>query len=1147
MIRDGVPLAPPDVGSRKGRTLLKLLLLERGRVVPHDRIVEVLWGEGAPENADRLIASLVSRLRGVLGSAALEGGPAGYRFAPSPQFEVDLEEAERFVSQAEARLSAGESSLAVTAADRALGLLEDGPVLEDEPYAEWADEARAMGGRLLRRARRVNWVANLEVGDVRSALVAAEAAVQADPLDEEAHRAAMAAHHRGGRSAQALAAYESLRRVLADELGADPDPETQALHLAILREESTPGTAPTPAGSGAVLVEASDPGFVGREEELGLLAGLWRDAARGHPSLVLLAGEAGIGKTRLAAEVVRLAETTGGAVAQSRCYEAERSLFLQPVADAIRSIVLTAQPDVLREVAGLWAGTLAELVPEIGVILRPHGYERANPEIERRRSFEAVTSFIRSLAERSPVLLFLDDLHQAGSSTLELLHFLARRMARARVLILATVRVEESEEAAGRLAHVARRVDVGPLSGAAVTELARRMGGAHLGDRIVEITGGHALYVVEMLRAVAERAPESEDQPAPESLRTAVLERVLRTGPEVEELLRVAAVLGSSFELTVAANMLDLPVEEAGRRAERARAARVLVEAGTSFEFANDLIKEILYRTTPRPLLIVRHRRAASLLADNPEAVASHASAAGDWATALEAWLSAAGKAAARYANRDAEVLLDRAIEGATSLGDVAGEAWARLARGRAREALADYRSANEDHLAALELARTARDRALEMQALRELGGDVLVAMGRPTRDSLPYLEAALPIAREVGDVAAQVDVLSRMAVIWTNRLRFEVAHEHARSALELARASGDDRTLALALDGMKTVSAYAGDLDTLERLLPELERLLRGLGDLWRLHWAMFESSFPPMARGQWDRARGRIDEAIELTGRAGHTAFVPWYLAHHGWIERSRGRYGAALSLGRQATELADEIGHPWWTAFAETTLGWTLTELGAVDEAIEHLDRGLRSAEREGSESHVVRCVAHLSLAAQERREGERAGRLLDRAEALLGGITAPPGGAFLHGAHSYAAAARAALARGEAERAERLIAPILEVADRAGWREAAAEAALLAGRAVLAQGDVERGNELLRRSVAEAGDIGSPRVAWEAHARLADALSIRESPREADEHRSLARAIVRSLAQSIEDERYRASFVRSTRRTLGPARRPATRRY
>ena len=339
----------------------------------------------------------------------------------------------------------------------------------------------------------------------------------------------------------------------------------------------------------------------------------------------------------------------------------------------------------------------------------------------------------------------------------------------------------------------------------------------------------------------------------------------------------------------------------------------------------------------------------------------------------------------------------------------------------------------------------------------------------------------------------------------------------------------------------MKTVAAYMGDLPTLEDVMPELERLLRQTGNLRWLQWALFESSFPAMARAQWDRALARIEEAVALSGRIGYRADAAMFVAHRSWIERSRGRYGASRAAARQAVELAEEAGHPWWEGFARAMLGWTLAEMGAVDEAGEQLERGLDAAQREGSENYVARSLAHLALVAQSRGDSKRAGQLLDRTEAILGAVTVPAGGAFLHGAHAYLAAARTALARDEPDRAERFTLPIIDAARAAGWKEAAAEAATVRGRARLALGDPTRAEQFLRRSLEEIERSELPRVAWEAHAVLADVLAATRGTEEAKDHRASARAAVRSLAGSIDDEADRRSFLAATRRILRSARR------
>jgi len=1142
VVVDGRPLSETEIGSRKGRTVLKLLLLGRGHVVSSDRIAEVLWGEDAPAKWERDLATLVSRLRSVLGTEAVSGGPGGYRFVPSPRFEIDLAEADRLVREAESRLGAGEPSLARAAADRALRLLGRGTLLEDEPYAEWAEAPRAEAAALLRRARRCAGQAASAVSDFEPAARVMEAAVSDDPLDEEAHRELMLAYSRRGELGRALETYERLRGVLAEELGTDPAPETRAVHLAILRQEAAPsGARAEPPGP--VPQPVLDPAFVGREPELAWLTKGWTHAVAGRPSMVVISGEAGIGKTTLAGEVVRLAGATGGTVALARCYEAERSLFLQPVVDAVRSVILSIPPDSVRELAGDWAGTLGELIPEVGRILRPIRYERATPDIERTRTFEAVTSFFRALADQQPVALFLDDLQNAGSSTIELLHFLLRRAPGARLLVVATIRAEEGEEALVHLGPVSRRLELGPLPGAAVLELARRSGAADQGERILAMTQGHPLFVVEILRAIAEgegSAAEAAGGEAllPDSLRDAVLARVRRVGPEVEGLLRAAATLGSAFGPAVLAQLLDLPPEETARRAETAHRARLLVEAGAEFEFANDLVREILYRTTPLPTRTARHRRAAELLAANPEAVAAHAEAAGDWPMAMEAWLRAGERAASRYANRDAEQMLDRALHAATVARDPEGQGRARLFRSHAREAQADYPGAYEDLWAAIERARAAGSRTVEMRALRGLGGDVMVGLGRPTAECLPYVEAALSIAEELRDVPAQVDALARMAVLWSNRLRFDLAFEHARRAEALARGTADDGVLASALDGMKTAAAYSGDLTALERVLPELQGILRRRGDLWGLQWALFEASFPPTARGEWDRAIHRVNEAVEVNRRIGYRAYEPGFVAHLAWIHRSRGDYGRALELGRQAVDQAGEVGHPWWTAVACSFLASLLIELRDPGRASEYVERGLGAAERDGAESYLLRCLGIASLAAWLEGHSERAAGLLERAEDIMARVRTPTGTTFLLSADAYVAVATVRFELGDVEAAERVATGLLQEARAAGWKEATSRAAVLAGRCRAGLGDDEGAGVLFREALELAEQTTLPATAWQARAGLAGLAARRGPAGDRAEHVSAARAIVEKLALSIGDEdvELRRRYVEGASREL-----------
>src|SRR5271165_624621 len=418
---------------------------------------------------------------------------------------------------------------------------------------------------------------------------------------------------------------------------------------------------------------------------------------------------------------------------------------------------------------------------------------------------------------------------------------------------------------------------------------ARRPG---LADRILRQTRGHTLFVVEVLRALAEG-----DSGLPESLRSTVQARVRRLGPEAEHLLRVATVLGAAIDPVTVAAVADVPPAAALQLCELALRARLLVAAGRDFEFANDLIGEALNATTPEPTRLAYHQRAADRLTSQPESLARHAAACGDWLRAARALQSAADEAFRRFAVTDSAALATQALEAAERAGDLEVAARARVIRGRAHEGVAAVSSALADFSAGAAAARAAGDQRLEMLALRHLGGDAPVAHGMPTGYCESHLARGLRLAELLGDQAAAADLLARLAIIATNTLRFERALEYGRRAVAAGRAAGDDQALAAGLDGLKTAHAYLGHVGPLASVLDELEPLLRRQGDLFRLQHAVFESAFVPLAAGDWDQAIAATESAIQINRRSGYPHWAAPYVAHLGWLARLRGRDGEGL----------------------------------------------------------------------------------------------------------------------------------------------------------------------------------------------------------------------------------------------------------
>jgi DNA-binding SARP family transcriptional activator len=247
VVRDGVPLPDGELGSRKARTLLKLLAVERARLVSVDRIAEVLWAGNPPKEPTQHVATLVSRLRRVLGSDAIHGGRQGYQLASGPGVVIDLDEAAQLTGHAERELARA-PALASSAAGRAVQLLSPGIALAEEPYAAWAEPARQELRGLLRRARHALAGAAQATGDADLAARVAGDAMADDPFDEGAHRLFMSACAAGGERAKALEAYGRLRGRLAEELGTDPAPDTHELYLAILRQQR-PGDLGQPGDS----------------------------------------------------------------------------------------------------------------------------------------------------------------------------------------------------------------------------------------------------------------------------------------------------------------------------------------------------------------------------------------------------------------------------------------------------------------------------------------------------------------------------------------------------------------------------------------------------------------------------------------------------------------------------------------------------------------------------------------------------------------------------------------------------------------------------------------------------------------------------------------------------------------------------------
>ncbi|MEO5710947.1 MAG: AAA family ATPase [Nocardioidaceae bacterium] len=1004
-------LSGRELGSRKARTLLALLAAERGRLVPVDRIVDVLWPDDPPADPAANVSTLVSRTRRLLGDALTSAPGRAYGLVGDGSWSVDLDEADALLDEADDRLVAGDHGLAAVASRRALELVGAQPALLDEPDAPWVQSVRREADALRNRGRQLLATALTVVEPAEAVEVAADA-VETDPFDEQAIRSLMRAQVAAGRTTAALSTYDRLARRLRDELGTDPDRATTELHVAVLRETSTvPEQRPRPTAA---------PALIGREAEVAVLDRAWTDAGARTGRLLLVEGEAGIGKTRLLEALVELTGRSGGRVLRARCHPTERSLFLQPYVDALRPVLVEATPAaaqrLLRGHTDAWVG----LLPELDPLVAPEGRPTRSPDLQRRRAYDGVAAVLRRLSHGGPVVLVVDDLQDGGAATVDLLGYLAERLRDTRVLLVGAVRSEDVGLVSG-LADRATVVRLGSLPRSAVDALAAAAGLGSHSATVMERTAGHPLSVVECLRALA-----SGDTGVPATLTEAVLARLARLDPEVAEVLGAGSVLGRRLDPRRLASLSGSDELSVVRHCEELARVRLLVRSDLGYEFVNDLVQEAVHAHLPPALAAAYHRRAADLTSDRPETMAAHAFASGDLERAARGWLLAGEAAMQRAAVDDAIVLFGRGLDAAE-----APELRARLLleRARAREAGITFELALPDIDEALRLARSGSDRRLEMAALRARGGDVPVALRRPSAEIAAHLEAGLALASGLGDRRSEANFTTRLTVLECTRLRLADALVRSEAGLARARSSASPEARMIALDGVKTVNGYLGNVDRLADVVAELEPELRRRGHTWFLQWAVFDSAFVPASRGDWPAARARVEEAVGVNRRSGYPAYTGYFTAHLGWFDRLDGDLDAALRQGRRALAQTSPVDHPWWFAAAAGLLAATLVDVGRTEEAAEVARRGLATTTPDTPEAWRLRCLAPLAAATGTADD-------LAAAVEVLAGVGCPPGGAWVGGADCYLLVARASLARGDADAASRWLAPLAD-ATRSGW--------------------------------------------------------------------------------------------------------------
>lgn len=941
------PAGPVGLGGPKQRALLAALALHRGRAVSADTLADLVWDGSPPPGVAGTLQGYVAGLRRALEPDRATRGAATVLVTEQPGYALRLPDEDLDTVAFEAAVASAHTLVAplADALCRGRALPPDAPdasglsalhdSLEDAlglwrgvPFAELGDVPAAAAERARLEELRVlasEDRAALGILLGLHATVAAEldALTRVHRLRERAWALRALALAGSGRQADALAVLREVREVLDEELGLEPGPELRAVQTAVLRQEQMATAAPAPAAPDPAPAEAPAPGvethaplpiptlwpwsLAGRDEELALLTGMVDRAVAAtdsSPAFVALTGEPGIGKSRLAIELATYASERGVTIAWGRCSQDDGAPALWP-----------------------WATVLERLGSRL-----PSAADD-DDQAAAFRAWESIVQTVLDAAERAPLLLVLDDLHWADTSSLRVLRLLTEAVAQespARLLVVATWR--EHPVPTGGLAEVAEalarkhalRLQLRGIGADAAAQVFAQVAEVEPtdadADTLRERTEGNPFFLVEYARLAkdGDLAALVADSRPPAAVHEVLSRRLAQLDGATQDLLQTASVLGRIFDLPGLAEVAGLDDDAALDLLDPAIAAGLVAEDGVDrFRFNHALVRDTVLSALPRSRRARVHARAAAALAGRPgreTEVARHWLAAGPrhLSRAWPAAQAAARSATAVFAYVEALEMLECALsaqdEDPASTPADRFEVLADLADVLRRAGR--WRELREVAHEAIEVADEADDLGLLIRAgamtstgaLWTPGGgevdEVVVDSLRRALDRLPegddprrcrvmlslagetyygstpqereaLAEEAVAMARRLDDPTLVLNALIRSTTATWRGANARQRLDATTEATALARELGDAVGLVSALALRAEAAGELGEVDALE------ECLVEGRAQADRIRHVYAQLFLDSMAVS-WAAMRGGFDEVAALLGELDELAQV-------------------------------------------------------------------------------------------------------------------------------------------------------------------------------------------------------------------------------------------------------------------------------
>ena len=979
-------------------------------------------------------------------------------------------------------------------------------------------------------------------------------------LNEEASQRLMRLHFAAGNRVAALQAYEALRALLASEIHTEPTPETMALAQRI--RATVPARRlqqPTSRISSPSQMLLAAP-LVGRAREYGLLLEQYYLARQGQTQVVLLEGEAGIGKTRLATEFLDWAAAQGADVLRGQAFESNRRLSYQPFIEALRPRIdqENAPEDLLHDV---WLAELTRLFPELHERYPDLARVVVDTSVARNHLFEAVTRLLSALAARTPLLLFLDDVHWADSATLDLLHYLVRHFTAqaAPIMLLLSLRTIDARQTnaglaewratLGRIAPLTR-LQPGPLSAQDTVNLLQILARRNyegetnrsrnsamqessdalerIGQQLFAATRGQPFYLIETLKLLlahgvfppsssADGTRTSDVAAAmvkelgaarlfPPSIREVISIQLDRLSPGAFAFLVAGAVLEQDATFEWLCTVADLSEHEGLVALDEVLRSLLVQESGRlsassgneAYTFTHPMIRDVVLIEGGETRSRIFHRRALHILQATsvPAAKLVHHALAAEMLDPAFRLSVAAGDEAR------AVFALHIAIEHYE-------QAWQLLTRQQTNPSLQTTVATSDVHHLYIALGHV-------YELTREWG------QARPLYEAI--LDYLLQMAVREDDTTAKIHWYQAMLDLYTADL--ETAIIHGKRALVVARTSGQQDLIVQSLDALISIQMHRGVWEEYEQLATEVHACYIALGDRAMEADALCMLANAQMHRGRLQqgitRARSALTISQEIRNTWGQVNAL--YDLTSGLLDS--GAYTEALEIALQAVASARTLNTR--SARANMLLLRALIQLGGVYRAMQagnaarEIDREALTL-NEASESPSYTAVITSVLCADSVLAEEWA----DAQHYAQQAATVAGNNGLLYVEIPHWCVTKALLHGGDAAKVREYLGHLSArngdgQRDRVQYLRARAELAEWEGRREQARSSLEEARVL-------AEEIGLADERWQVQVALGDLEQSQGEQVLASQAYTQAVRVVQDLAEKIEDEALRTRFL------------------